>query len=92
MGISSPKTNRKRRRAYRTIILEAKDRPCADCGIEWPHFVMDFDHCRGRKEFNIADGSCKPLAKLLSEIKKCDVVCAICHRFRTHKRQQTREN
>ena len=61
--------------------------PCTDCNERDP-VVLDFDHVGGRK---IADVSylirCgQPWAKLLTEIRKCEVVCANCHRKRTAKR------
>lgn len=66
-------------------IKEAKSRPCADCGVQYPHYVMDFDH-RGDKKFNIGASRNKGLRQVLAEIAKCDVVCANCHRERTHGR------
>jgi hypothetical protein len=48
---------------------------------------MDFDHVRGQKAFNI--GNCRydvSVERLLQEIAKCDVVCAVCHRLRTVRR------
>lgn len=67
----------------------AKDRPCADCGETYPPSVMDFDHVRGEKVSSLAAlrharGGWK---KLLAEIEKCEVVCANCHRMRTHRRR-----
>lgn len=45
---------------------------------------MDFDHQRD-KTFNIADiGRVMSLSRLEEELSKCDVVCANCHRERTH--------
>lgn len=81
--------NEHRRAAIRRIIRGAKDRPCSDCGISYPTFVMDFDHRdQAQKRFNIgrdALGRCSERA-LMEEIEKCDVVCANCHRMRTHRR------
>ena len=71
----------------RHLIRAAKARPCTDCGIEYPYYVMDFDH-RGGKSFNIATAGYKiGRKKLLAEIAKCDVVCSNCHRERTHARK-----
>ena len=43
-------------RAYaerRQLMLEAKSRPCTDCGVQYPSYVTDFDHGDGRlKEFS----------------------------------------
>lgn len=30
-------------------------KPCADCGLYWPPFVLDFDHVRGEKVFTIGN-------------------------------------
>ncbi len=61
--------------------------PCADCGNFFPHYVMDFDHVRGEKEFNISSliSSRGTRKRIWDEIAKCDVVCANCHRIRTYK-------
>ncbi len=49
---------------------------------------MDFDHVRGRKLMNIgrAVGGNVSITKILAEIAKCEVVCAVCHRIRTVQR------
>lgn len=61
--------------------------PCSDCGLKYPHYVMDFDHVRGKKRFNIASTSSIPSMRALEEeIAKCDVVCSNCHRHRTFMR------
>lgn len=69
------------------IINESKNRPCCDCGVRYPPWVMDFDHVRGVKLFNIAAAKLYQVGQaLLDEIAKCDVVCANCHRERSHQR------
>jgi len=63
-----------------------ESRPCMDCNIFYPACVMDFDH----RDPKIKT---KAVSKLLGysfkrvkeEISKCDLVCANCHRIRTHK-------
>jgi hypothetical protein len=69
------------------IVREAKNKPCADCGVPYPFYVMDFDH-RENKSFNLSMVAKRHYseARLLEEIAKCDVVCANCHRERTAKR------
>lgn len=75
------KANQERLRAR---IREAKDQPCADCGQRYPYYVMDFDHVRGVKKFNVGQGSWRKSMRVLNEeIAKCDVVCSNCHRERT---------
>jgi len=76
------------------IMRNAKMQPCAACGCSYPHYVMDFDHRPGEvKCFNLADvvGQTRlSLARLKAEIAKCDVVCANCHRIRTHERRKAK--
>lgn len=73
----------------RATIRAAKDRPCADCGVAYPYYVMQFDHLdSSTKDFNIGPrGSTLGKARLRSEIEKCEVVCANCHAERTHQRR-----
>lgn len=85
----------RRSRHYRVSLLKqysdkCKARPCADCGLNYNPWQMDFDHRPGtlkkeRISRLVADGC--PFEKLRSEIEKCDVVCANCHRQRTHLRK-----
>ena len=83
--------NCKRRRSEsQEIINIAKSVPCADCGESYPPYVMDFDHIRGKKEFQLGGKFGMALNRLLKEIDKCDVVCANCHRERTYARGQYR--
>lgn len=72
----------------RVAIRAAKSNPCKDCGFSYPYYVMQFDHVRGKKLFNIAEHHNTGIKKLLEEIAKCDIVCANCHAERTHKRQR----
>lgn len=66
------------------IIEYLRCHPCVDCG-ERNVIVLDFDHVRGKKEFNIGTSvsSRKCWTKIEEEIKKCDVRCANCHRIKT---------
>ena len=65
-----------------------KQRPCFDCGKEYPYYVMDFDH-RQDKKFNISERlNYGARTQILKEIEKCDVVCSNCHRERTHRRSE----
>lgn len=65
----------------------AKARPCADCGIQYPWYVMQFDHTSDDKEFTIGEATVG-LARVRAEIEKCEVVCANCHFERTHQRAE----
>lgn len=66
----------------RRIINEAKGVPCHDCEGSFPPYVMEFDHVRGEKLFNIGSQGQGRVERLEIEIAKCDVVCANCHRER----------
>lgn len=75
--------NAKARRGERDFVAWLKEQPCVDCGQSYPYYCMDFDHARGEKKFEISRASGANAKKLLEELVKCDVVCAICHRKRT---------
>lgn len=69
----------------RTIINEARSRPCEDCGLVEPA-IMDLDHARGSKVANVSRMVHATLAQLRVEMEKCDTVCPNCHRRRTLRR------
>ena len=73
----------------RAVVFALKMRPCADCGVQWPPVAMDFDHRPGHhKAFNIgATVASHSVEQIVAEADKCDVVCACCHRLRTHERR-----
>ncbi len=75
----------KRKRWAKLIAADLKRVPCADCGGVFPPEAMDFDHRPG--EVKVANvNKITNLRQLADEIKKCDVVCANCHRVRTRRR------
>ena len=84
--------NNKKLRAKKKKKVEAlKDVPCMDCGRRFPPYAMDFDHVSGAKEFNISAAvhhKGASMVRIAAEIEKCEIVCACCHRIRTHKRKQ----
>ncbi len=72
------------REASKALILEAKARPCMDCGNTFPTVCMDFDHRDDEdKVSRVSAMRHYSLDKLRAEIEKCDVVCSNCHRIRT---------
>jgi hypothetical protein len=75
-------------------IRDYKERhPCADCKIQYPYYVMDFDHVRGKKHKNVMELiPTLSKKKIDEEIKKCEVVCSNCHRVRTHMRKINKSN
>jgi hypothetical protein len=71
----------------REFLQQIKSRPCADCGVQYPYYVMDFDHREGEKKiFEMNRVSYVSMRAIKQELEKCDVVCANCHRERTHQR------
>jgi formate-dependent nitrite reductase cytochrome c552 subunit len=76
----------RRQAATLAFLREVRMRPCVDCRqVLQPH-QMDFDHREPRlKAFRLTSGRAmlKSRAALLDEARKCDVVCANCHRIRT---------
>lgn len=82
--------NRRKKELLRNIMREQKSKPCADCGGEFPFYVMDFDHREGEAKTAHVSRLVQRmnLQRLLDEIAKCDVVCSNCHRIRTYQRGQ----
>jgi len=75
----------KRRRDKLTIIkLEAG---CSNCGYNAHPSALDFNHVRGVKLFNISQDPKRAWDVILSEIAKCEVLCANCHRIHTYENQ-----
>lgn len=73
------------RRRSCEFINESKQAPCADCGLEWPPYVMQFHHVRGPKLFNVANAPGRySRARIEAEIEKCVLLCSNCHAIRHH--------
>lgn len=104
---NSPEVNRRyyqankerqvaRNKAYRarnwTFVKEIKEQtPCADCKVNYPHYVMDFDHIGDDKvaDISVLCARAASLEKIQAEIDKCELVCSNCHRIRTFTRKLT---
>lgn len=71
----------------RSFIRQLKAKPCADCGIQYPYYVMDFDRREDEiKEYQLNQIDRLTIKTIVRETAKCDVVCANCHRERTFQR------
>lgn len=75
----------------RLFVDVIKSMPCTDCNLNWPSHVMDFDH--RDQSIKIATISRMvndhrySITDVETEISKCDLVCANCHRRRTFRRK-----
>ncbi|HQT82529.1 MAG TPA: hypothetical protein PLW99_00010 [Candidatus Paceibacterota bacterium] len=85
--ISYVRRNKSRVTAF--IEQYKRARSCVDCGFSGKEFpyVLDFDHVDGNavKKFNVGSWSHTVLSieAITQEIRKCELVCANCHRKRT---------
>jgi hypothetical protein len=79
------KSRLKTHKLKRALILLIKSRPCHDCGKSFHPYAMEFDHKDPSiKYFGIGThGKLYSVEMLMNEIKKCDVVCSVCHKIRT---------
>lgn len=74
------------RKVRKWILAYFAGHPCVDCGETDP-VVLDFDHVRGKKEENVGTMTRGyALRNIQSEVAKCEVRCANCHRRITAKR------
>ncbi len=80
--------NRKHRQAREDYILALKSKPCSDCSTCFPPEAMEFDHVRGVKVACISvmmrNAS---FERLIAEVEKTELVCAVCHALRTNSRR-----
>lgn len=74
----------KRHLKFRERLYEIKSQPCVDCKKSYHPAAMDFDHVRGVKSFGVTilNAARHPWDTILSEIEKCELRCANCHRTR----------
>jgi hypothetical protein len=79
---------RARWRANAKFLNEIRRVPCADCGVRYEPWVMQFDHRDGtKKKFLVSRMIHRGRKTILEEVAKCDIVCANCHRERTYQRR-----
>lgn len=82
---SYKKTTRTKLRLKIARIKESQ--PCMDCGFYYPAAIMEFDHLPGCVKIDtiarmvVAQRAWKVIE---AEMAKCELVCANCHRYRTH--------
>jgi DNA-binding MarR family transcriptional regulator len=81
------RNSNKRNKIVRFIQEYKAGKKCADCGENYPYWILEFDHLQD-KDFTIAQfrSTTMSLDIVKEEIKKCDVVCSNCHKNRTFNR------
>lgn len=87
-GRSAEKVSAWRRQVKEKLVI-AHGGKCIDCGYTGPSFMYDFDHRNPEEKlFGLASsGISRSYEKQYEESLKCDLVCANCHRMRTHKQR-----
>lgn len=69
------------------LIQQLEGKSCNTCG-ETDLLVLEFDHLKD-KSFDIGQAHWKSEEELLEEISKCQILCANCHRRKTHEQMNT---
>lgn len=68
----------------RFITLYKISKGCEICGYNEDPLGLDLDHIDPMsKKYSICDLNKKPWDVLFNEVSKCQVLCAICHRYKT---------
>lgn len=85
--ISSKNSNKK---LLEFFVRNLKEKtPCKDCKEKFPYYLMDYDHVRGEKVAEISyllrNGDA---VAVINEIRKCQLVCSLCHAVRSDKRRE----
>ncbi len=71
------------------LLDRLKSNPCTDCKQQLNPWQMDFDHLKDKKfEIGMARIKGYAIKSVLEELKKCELVCANCHRNRTYYRRR----
>jgi hypothetical protein len=74
--------NRTKSRCRKEELVKLRGGKCLDCNGEFPACCFHFDHRSPlEKSFNIVTSM--PMEKVITELEKCDMVCANCHAIRT---------
>jgi hypothetical protein len=75
------------RQASSAFYISLKDsKACTDCGVSYPHYILQWDHAGTDKVMNPSATRYRGEEAILKEINKCELVCANCHAARTWKR------
>jgi hypothetical protein len=71
------------------IINAFKVHPCTICGQQYEHYNMQIDHINPTtKLYDVCQLKSRKVEILLTELAKCQVLCALCHRRKSVLEQQ----
>lgn len=79
------RNSQRQRESNMARVNEIRDNPCTDCGQRFPLECMEFDHV-GSKAREISRLIAFSWKTIEAELKKCELVCANCHKIRTFAR------
>jgi hypothetical protein len=84
---------RKRRNNWRLAGMIKIASGCIDCGYAAHAEALQFDHTGDDKKGNVSDliRSDYSWATIVTEMNKCEVICANCHAVRTSQRKRVLE-
>jgi hypothetical protein len=91
--VKSAKAKKELHKTLEELHLYKEKNGCADCRNHFPHYVLEFDH---KPEYQKIDVVYRVLRTYgpeaaWAEVRKCDVLCANCHKIRTYQREQENE-
>ena len=77
-----------RRKVLDKLIAIKEASPCVDCKVNYPYYVMQFDHLDSETKIDgvAALARKKGWVWVEEEILKCEIVCANCHAERSQQR------
>jgi hypothetical protein len=81
---------RARQKLITVWLREVRSNPCTDCGKTYPPYVMEHDHRDPTLKLKSVSAMARfgwSRERIITEIKKCDLVCSNCHKERTHQRR-----
>lgn len=69
------------RQNRKKFLIDIKGGKCCICGFSTFNEALEFHHVNPfEKSFGLSDGNCRSLEKDISEVRKCALLCANCHR------------
>lgn len=84
--------NIERRANVKKLLGDMKlEKGCIDCGYNSHPEALEYDHISDNKEFSVSRAIAMgySMKRIETEISKCELVCANCHRVRTFNRRMT---